>query len=233
LKSTPLNYTAFNLAMIPSFDLESHIIIIGSARSGKSTLLLQFTRRIYSIWLNIPLSEVNKRLIDIDWLFNNYIYTMKQTNSVFQKQHKSVIGIDDAYFIADKRQNMSNPNIQFTHLINGLASHNNIVFTLIQNLTDLDTRIVSKSPLLILDYGRGVALGYTKQQNFPIIKSSYDFEIFERYPRLLSNEDVALELLRSRTGYTCNYSWSAFKENDVFWNQYKSRKESLQNEISD
>jgi hypothetical protein len=190
-----------------NYDLNADILFIGVGRVGKSTEAIQYTRRIYSAKWNKPLTEVDKELIHNGWIFDKVIYDKTSVLAPLKTSKKEVILIDEAYFLADRRESLNPQQIKFIKWNNAYASNNNIVMSLIQDLTDLDSRIYSKANVINLLYERGSCLNYVRSKNFPIIKQTNEFEKFNKKARLLNDYQSALYQLRKLPSYTFDQTW--------------------------
>lgn len=199
-----------------NYDLDFNAVIIGSARGSKSTLLLQLARRIYANDFKMPLNRVDLELIQNGWVYDKIIYTKKQGFAPLKSFKNEVIGLDDAILIGDRRSSMDQQQIKFNSWLNYYASNNNRVFSLIQNLSDLDYRLYSKANAIFLVYERGRALVYIKPKNFPIIKDTYDFDRFVKSPYLLNNEDTGLFYLKRLHSYVGAFSFKDLSGNSLY-----------------
>jgi len=230
-KDTLLNWFAFNLACMSNYDLDAHIIIVGKARSGKSTLMLQLVRRILSIKEIAPYAQIDASVVK--WLYEGYIYNYPQfrREKQFQNIMHSVIGVDEAFLIADKRKAMYDINVEYTEMLNVFANRNNIVFTNIQDLTELDARVVRKADAIILIKERGLAYLYAKNTTLPIVKQPSIFEFFEKYPHYLNDAAIATHKLKHIKGYIGIMKWKQIPQTSYLWQAYTERKNKLQNEV--
>jgi len=215
-----------------NYDLDAHVIIVGKARSGKSTLMLQLVRRILSIKQMMPYSQIDVEVVK--WLYEGFIYNYTQfhkENNVFKNLYKSIIGIDEAFLIADRRKAMFDVNVEYTEMLNVFANHNNVIFTNIQDLTELDARVIRKSDAIIVIKERGLAYLYVKNTTLPIVRQPSLFEFFEKYPNYLNDIAVATHKLKHIRGYIGIIRWLPILENSYLWQAYKKRKETLQGQV--
>ena len=221
------NLAFYCISEMPKYDLNCNILMVGSARIGKSTHFLHGARRIYSARWKKSLDEVDLELINNGWVFDKIIYSKEQGLEPIMKSKESVIGVDELYFVADRRNSMNTKQVEYTGKINAYASNNNTIFNLIQNLSDVDTRVYSSTNVLYLEYERGRALLYIKSKNFPIIKDTYEFEKFAKNPELLGDMNTALDHLKRIPSYIGEVRYSNM-EGNVLYNTYKTRKDKFQ-----
>ncbi len=173
--------------------------------------MLDLLRRYTAIKQNIGFREAENTLLNNDWLNKGMLYSRFQQVNAFKNIKNAFIGIDEGYLVADKRESMSYINILYTKAINIFASNNNIIFTNIQDLTDLDTRIVRKAHIIFVIKRRGLAYTYVKQNNLPIIHQQSIFDLFERNPSLLTNGNIADAMLKRIKGFVGITKWKDLK----------------------
>jgi len=228
-----LNFLSFNIARMQNYDLDAHILIIGQARSGKSTLSLRFLERIYSIKHNIPLSEIDNFITEKDFFNKNMIYSPQQKLDLVKQNFKDVIITDEAFLIADKRESMSFVNVRYTKLLNVFANRNNMIFTNMQDFTEIDARIRKKANLIILITQRGLGYSYLQNINLPIVKQPSIFEFFENNPYFLySNQETIDWTLRHRIrGFIGIIKWKPFEANNPMWKAYSETKLKYQKDL--
>ncbi len=216
-----------------NYDLDAHILIIGQARSGKSTLSLRFLERIYSIKHDIPLSDVDNFIVNRDFFNKNMIYNPNQKLDLVKQNFKDVIITDEAFLVADKRESMTGTNIKYTKMLNVFANRNNIVFTNMQDFTELDARIRKKANLIILITQRGLAYSYLQSVNLPIVKQPSIFEFFEDNPYFLysSQETIDWTLRHRIRGFIGIIKWQPFDANSPLWKAYNEAKIKYQNDL--
>jgi hypothetical protein len=210
MKDNKLNFECYCLAKANEFDLDMFVVVIGSARSGKSVLTLQCMIKIYQFRLMVKRSQSIKYILENNIVADQIIYSLKQ-KSAFQERFTnsppSIFVFDDSYLTSDRRKAMTKQILFLSHIENTLANKNHITFMLIQNLTDLDRRFLDKSSSLITVKDRGHGKIFAKNKSYPFIKSYYGFERFEKNPNLLASEDLA-EYNQDRMATRCgNISW--------------------------
>jgi len=233
LNKSLLNFLSFNIARMQNWDLDAHILIIGQARSGKSTLSLRFLERIYSIKHDIPLSDVDTFIVNKDFFNKNMIYNPNQKLDLVKQNFKDVIITDEAFLVADKRESMTGTNIKYTKLLNVFANRNNIVFTNMQDFTELDARIRKKANLIVLITQRGLAYSYLQSINLPIVKQPSIFEFFENNPYFLysSQETIDWTLRHKIRGFIGIIKWQPYDSNNPMWKAYLETKLKYQNDL--
>lgn len=192
------NLLCFCISQAYKFDLDVNILNIGFARIGKSTLFYQQSRRVFAFRNGFKtLAESDVWLIKRNFSSENVVYSSNQNlRKMLKEKEQDMIGSDEGYLTADKREAMVERNIHLGQDINAFANKNNIFCTSIQNLADLDTRFINKANIIQLITERGTALVYCKGKNFPIMKDSFGFERFIKYPRLLSNLELGSHHLK-------------------------------------
>jgi len=228
-----LNFLSFNIANMQNYDLDAHILILGQARSGKSTLSLRFLERIYSIKHNIPLNEVDNFIVEKDFFNKNMIYSPQQKLDLVRQNFKDVIITDEAFLIADKRESMSYVNVRYTKLLNVFANRNNIIFTNMQDFTELDARIRKKANLIVLITQRGLGYAYLQSINLPIVKQPSIFEFFENNPYFLysSQETIDWTLKHKIRGFIGIIKWQPFTTDNLMWKAYVETKLKTQKDL--
>jgi len=233
LNKSLLNFLSFNIARMQNYDLDAHILIIGQARSGKSTLSLRFLERIYSIKHDIPLTDVDNFIVEKDFFNKNMIYSPQQKLDLVKQNFKDVIITDEAFLIADKRESMSYVNVRYTKLLNVFANRNNIIFTNMQDFTELDARIRKKANLIILITQRGLGYSYLQSINLPIVKQPSIFEFFEDNPYFLysSQETIDWTLRHKIRGFIGIIKWQPFDSNNLMWKAYLETKLKTQKDL--
>jgi hypothetical protein len=221
-----LNYSCYAISQMPKYDLDFNSVIVGAARTGKSVLLLQKARRIYASKWNIPLNKVDEAL-SFMWVKDHIIYDKQNGLIPFKKFKSEVIAVDEAYFVADRRESMQKQQVEYTKNINKYASNNNMGFTLIQDLTDLDSRIYSKANEINLIDQRGSAYLYCRSKRYPIVKDTYQFEKFQKYAYLLMNNSVASSNLRGLPNFIKKIHWQDMQGN-ILYDAYLEQKKKFQ-----
>jgi len=232
-KKSLLNFISFNLANMPQHDLDAQVLIIGQARSGKSTLSLKLLERIYSVKYNIPLGNVENYIIQKDFFNKNMIYSKMQSLDVVKAAYKDVIITDEAFLAADKRESMNSNNVLYTKLVNVFANRNNIVLTNMQDYTALDFRVKRKSNLILLITQRGTAYSYLQKINLPIVQQPSIFEFFEKNPSFMYDftDNINWTLQHKVRGFIGIIRWQPYAEDNPLWIAYKTAKAKYQKDI--
>lgn len=228
-----LNFVSFNLANVPLHDLDAQVLIIGQARSGKSTLSLKLLERIYSVKYNTPLKSVADYIIKKDFFNRNMIYSKNQSLDIVKRNFKDVIITDEAFLVADKREAMQSANILYTKLINVFANRNNIVLTNMQDFTAIDARISKKANVILLITQRGTAYAYMQKVNLPIVAQPSIFEFFEKNPHFLYDftDNINWILQHRVRGFIGIIKWKPYAEDNPLWIAYKTAKAKYQADI--
>jgi len=224
-KKSNLNLYSYCLAQGADHDIDFVNIIVGANRSGKSSLLYQVARRFYAYRMGFKkLSDSDYYLLNEDFNTRNVIYTKSQSmESTFKGIDRGLIGADEMIFQGDRRESMQAANINLYKIITSEASRNNVSMLLIENLSNLDSRFLSKANSILMVLERGRALLFVKEHNFQIIKDP-GFQIFEKQPWLLSNYEAGIYNLKTRIPmYCCEIRWAKF-ENNLLFDDYKMRK---------
>ncbi len=221
LTDTNFNHLWFIINQRKYFDLDTNILHIGMARIGKSTAILRGAElnAIYDGQASLPLS----------FMHTNILWDANQSYEAYKHINHGFIDVDEAYFMADRRESMSFINIKYLQLRNALASKDNITATAMQDLTDLDTRIIKKTDILSLNYARGEGLIFARNHSFPIIRQEIiNTEKFEKKPWLLDDFDGALYELKKLRTYIYDVQPPMYPSNDPLWQEYQKVKESEQ-----
>ncbi|MEM3845264.1 MAG: hypothetical protein QXU98_06135, partial [Candidatus Parvarchaeota archaeon] len=121
-------------------------------------------------------------------------------------------------------------------IINAFANKNNIIYTNIQNSADLDTSLINKANVFIMIYKRGYALAFAKSKNFPIVRTSYDFERYQKDLYLLKTKDIGIANLKRNPNYLFKIKWWDLETSDKvyereMWNFYKMQKAKWQAQV--
>ena len=228
-KITNLNWTAFVISKMSEYDLDFFAVIIGFARSGKSTLALDLIRHGLSFKYKKPITDsfIQNQMKEI--IQKNVAYTEKdRLDTAFRSQQKQPFLYDEGYLAADRRQSMALQQIQLSHLINTNAKQNNQTYLLIQSYPDLDRRFLGKANLLILIKERGIARCFVKSSNYPLIKDAISFEKFDKNPELLNTEEIADYTLEKLPSFVFKLSWANLDGSPDF-EAYKAEKQRRQN----
>lgn len=223
-----LDFYSYLLSRMPNYDLDSHNLIIGFARVGKSTLALQIIRRMFAYRLNYSLDQVDAYMVTNNYVNDNIIYDNSESvqKKIATKTAEPFL-IDEAYMVGDRRMSMDYNQIKLGQTINKFAYKNHTIFTLIQNLSDLDVRFLNKANSVIIEYERGKALLFAKEKHFAIIKDTYGFEFYTKHPHLLNGLDKGLFSLKGLPAYVCSISWEQFKNNSLYDKYLQNKKTSL------
>lgn len=226
-----MNYISYSLSELSNYDLDGHILVLGTARVGKSTLTLQIARRYYSNKYQQNLQYVDTSLIQSKWYDSNIIYSREQGFSPLKNNKKEFIQVDDAVLLADKRGSMLPDQSKFLGKMNFYASNNNLIATLIQNLADLDSRLYSKANLVIIVYERGKALVYAKPKNFPIVRDTFDFDFIQKHTYLLNQgERRSLYNLKRIRSYIGEIRFKSLADNPLY-KKYLQKKSKEQKDL--
>ena len=213
MRDTKLNFNGYCLSRAPDFDLDTFNITFGFARIGKSTQACQLQKRYYAFRNEIPFAEIN------DWILKNHI--LKKTVLHTQKQNatelivhskEQFLWIDEGYLFGDRRRALTDQLIDLSHDVNTNADNNNIFFMLIQDLSDLDLRFVSKANTLTGITERGSGLLFASHKHFAIIKDSYNFEFLKKHQNLLNTYEKGLDTLKKLPAFTFTESWKTLQK---------------------
>lgn len=220
------NFIPYCIARMKDFDLDFNGLIIGAARGSKSTSMLQYARRIYSWDYKLPLLKVDIELIRNGWVNDDIIYSQAQGFTPIKTHKNAVIALDDAILVSDRREAMNPMQIKFLKYVNFFASNNNRIFSLIQNLEDLDVRTYSKANLVFLTYERGSQFVYMKNQNFPIIRDTFQFEKFKKAPYLLNSPILGHHHLTSLHSFLTEVTFDNLQGNSLYDVYYKNKTDN-------
>jgi len=192
-----INFLAFCYSKLKLYDLDGFTIITGFPRSGKSTLALDLTRRIFAFWLNVNLREATKYARD-KWL-KEYIYYIPSHfgfSRKFEKEREKIFLLDEGYFTGDRREAMNLQQIKTTQTINAFANRRHITFFLIQFSEDLDFRFFKRAIAWLHIYERGKALIFTREKSFSFKEDVFGVKkILESNVR---NKDMLYYMLKKR-----------------------------------
>lgn len=198
-----LNWYALNLSQLPRYDLDAPTIILGEARSGKSTLTLWLIKRYFEYkYPQESVYDIQHRLLDI--VQKHTFFSVDQHTNPFDA-YETPVWFDESYAVLDRRNSMNQSQIDLTGKLNAYASHKNPVFALIQQLSDLDERVVNKSNVILV-YERGDAYTFMRHKNFPILKTSI-FERIKKYPYLIRNKMIGKYSLMRLPNYSGCMNW--------------------------
>ena len=198
-----LDWYSANLAYLPRYDLEAPTVILGEARSGKSTLTLWLIKRYFEEkYANENRAAVTRRVTDV--LNKHTFYSNEQRINPFVSE-ETPIWFDESYLTFDRRRSMEEGNISLTGNLNVFANLKCPVFALIQNLSDLDERIINKSNVILV-YERGDAYVFMRHKNFPILKTGL-FERIKKYPYLIRNKQIGKYSLVHLPNFAGTLNW--------------------------
>jgi len=222
--SNNFNFLAYSVSKMRDFNLKSHILNVGAAQIGKSTLTLCLSKRIYEFR--------GIRLLP-SFLRTNLVWNATQGFTAFENIKNDIIASDEAYFLADRREAMNYLNIKYLQLLNALASNHNIHITTIQDYTDLDSRIIKNVDILLLHYEQGSCQVFAQSHSFPIIhRTILDTKRFEKKPSLLATKKTGLYELAKQMSYIFDiHYWQfglLFDEKEI-WQEYSRIKPIEQN----
>lgn len=210
---------------MPQYDLDTTIINVGFARVGKSTLTLQQSKLI--LMFQLMRNDIDADMLE--FVYNRIIYDRSQSRAVLKNYAGLPMAFDEAYMTYDARTSMDQEQIELIRDMNFLASKRNIIFVNIQQFADLDKRILAKANVLQLLYEQGNALLFIKSNNFPVVKSTWDFTWFQKHERVLDNMDIALDYLVRVRGYNGIIKWKDIPKEDIVLNAYLKVKQKRQN----
>ena len=202
--------------------LDNNILIIGAAQTGKSTLANAIAETLY---------YYKGRSFNLNFVDNNIAFNARQGIGLFKKLENDVMNADEAYFFADRREVMGFIQVKYLQILNFLASKRNTVITAMQDYTDIDSRIVKKTDVLILVTGIGHAAVYAGSKKFPIIKRQIlNTDRFVKKPGLLSDQ-LGDHEIRKDANYIFDIEWGGRK--DAWWDHYMQVKEKWQGKTLD
>jgi len=202
--------------------LDNNVTIIGAAQTGKSTLASAIAETIY---------YYQNRLFTTSFVDNNIAFNSRQGIGLFKKLVKDVMIADEAYFFADKREAMGFIQVKYLQILNFLASKRNTVITAMQDYTDIDSRIIKKTDILILVTAIGHAAVYAGSKKYPIIKRQIlNTDRFVKKPGLLSDQLGEYEI-RKDINYIFDIEWG--DRHDAWWKHYAEVKDKWQGKTLD
>ena len=150
---------------------------------------------------------------------------------MFKKLTKDVMIADEAYFFADRREAMGFIQVKYLQILNFLASKRNTVITAMQDYTDIDSRIIKKTDILILVTAIGHATVYAGSKKYPIIKRQIlNTDRFVKKPNLLSDQLGETEIRRD-LNYIFDIEWG--DRRDAWWRHYAEVKDKWQGKTLD
>jgi ribosomal protein L32 len=211
---TNLNFLCYLESQAYKLDLDIHTLEVGATRTGKSTLFFQRTRRGRAFREGFKtLREADRYLIDHNFATENVAYTDSQNLRVMLKnKDQDFLSAEEGYLLADRREALYAKNIKLTQDINAYASKDHVFTTQIQNSIDLEVRFVNKANIFILLTERGKGMVFCKSNNFPIIKASFGFERFIKYPNLLNFQDIGERNLMMLHSYIFTIHWNTLDD---------------------
>ena len=230
------NYFAYNLSQLYKDDLHAVIPITGKTRSGKSTLLMELTAKIWAFRLLKPYKIIWEYMIKAV-IANDYFYNDKQDSIMnIKNSRERVYGYDESYWVGDTRKSMDRQQVFLTEVMNSFANKNHVYFMLIQKLKDLDKRFISLSTAVIYILERGEAMLFEPAIDSTITDAGYGFDRFQKEPYLLANKIRAGYNLRKLPSYVSRINFYNLKtsENELerkAWDFYLNNKERWQEKV--
>lgn len=223
------NFIFYSISQMQFYDLDCKILVIGAARSSKSTLMLHGAIRINSANKNLTFEASSNDLLNNDWVNKGIIYTREQGFSVMGEFRGSPIALDDVILIADSRESLNPLQVKFLQNLNFFASKNNIIFSLIQNYSELDKRLIRNANIIFLVFERGEALVFADSKNFPILNDAHYFERIVKNPFLISSGDkeTGVYNLMKLPSFIARIRFPPLMQNPL-WLRYKEIKEAAQ-----
>jgi hypothetical protein len=217
------------LSEMPKNDLDSNNLIIGFSRIGKSTFTIDACRYIYCFKMLKTLDYIDNYLTEYRFINKNFVFNKRQSlEDMIKTKYAEPIVADEGYLIADKRSSMQLEQYKLTETYNTYASNNNIEFTQIQNLTDIDQRYINKANSITLLTARGDANLYSTFKGFAIIKEDYGFDYLQKNSWLLWDRTTGLDSLKIPHSFISNdISWSKMA-NSPLYNSYTRAKHGYQ-----
>lgn len=204
LRDSNVNFLSYILSIMFRYDLDANIMIVGKARSSKTTLACWLWELIYGYrGLNLFLNERYKKLVDAHYIFDN---TTGMT-AIKEARKGDVNWFDELYLTFDRRKSMKSAQVETTSFLNFYASNNCVNLFLIQNFTDADQRITTKSTALILVLERGFGMLFSDSKFLPIFRDQFGLDAILDNPSLGKERELALHMLRSMREYICDLNW--------------------------
>ena len=199
------NLLSFGIARMTNYDLAFNALVIGRARGSKLTLVALLYELIYKARnIDIYTDEKYKSMLNQHYILDNTV----GLDAVTKGTKGDVNWFDDTHLVFDRRRSMGKKQIKETGDLNFYASMNYVNFYLMQNLSSLDSRITTIANVLILVIERGHALVFSDSKWLPLFYDRFGFEVFEENPKLAQNKDLAMKILKSRSEFICELTWT-------------------------
>jgi hypothetical protein len=231
--SNPLNFISYNVSAMPRWDLPCNIIIFGPSRIGKSVLALQIARRKhYCGFTSSSLEEADHSMItNFDFVHQNIMYRQSDdfTNVLKNPLALRTEIIDEGMLTFDNRESMKKANVKLGKMLNVFGNRLFTSIVNIQNLSNLDKRILDLANIVIGIDARGHGLVYMAQKNFALIKTTYGFEYIKEHPDLIEQgyEKGVYNLKKYVKSYVCEITWPDLAGTELY-TEYKKYKEAEQ-----
>lgn len=221
------NFTwmCWNISERYAYDYDTNVIVVGGARRSKSTCVADM--------VDVILAMRGEQLKP-EFAMKHIVWNAQQGFQAFRSFENSIVWNDESYFTVDRRSSLNKLQVKYLQFINATASKNNINISVIQDLTDLDNRVLRKGNVLIIVYERGSGLVFAGDNAFPIVRTPLiDTEKFDKRKHLLSSKDRAIFELSKEATYMFPINfWQRDPKRDPFWNYYLQVKErSINSEI--
>jgi hypothetical protein len=199
-----LNYA---VSQAKNYDLDVSEVLVGRKRSSKST---------EGLWEYYDVCQARDEPFDYKKFVDKYVvYDYSQTS---QPEFSRFYLHDEKHLTGDRRRFMSRANVETSVDINFYADNLNINCNLIQNYSDLDTRVIDTATILKFVIRRGQGILFMSRDSIPIIKQDFGMWIFQQNPEMVKNSSVTQNMMRSKPEYVCDYTWNTMERRDTLGN---------------
>lgn len=218
-KKNKTNFFCYCLSTMKDYDLDANVLIIGFKRSGKSNYMLQSVRKISAMRLGIRMSDVDAKLLESDFAGKNIFYDKRQDlERALKTKEKQVICIDEGFLVLDRRNAMNKSVIKLTQTLNEYGDKGNVSFTLMQDFTALERRMVNISNAIVFVISRGRAMLFSKDKTFAsLVRDLFGFDYLVDNPYIFNqHRDKIIHRLKQMSSYICELKWKKLGDNLLF-----------------
>lgn len=209
LEDSNTRFFAFIVSRLFKKKLNFNMLVVGRARSSKTTFGYSFVND-FMFSRNTPLDSQQK--IE-EWVNGHVIYDSRQRSNA---EMNGLYMDDEGMLTGDRRRSMARLQVQKTENLQFYADMFAVNITLIQNFSDLDLRIVDASNAVVVVTSRGEGLLFIGGDAIALVKNTFGFEMFNEHPELLDNNEIAMQLLRSKASYIFDLTWRNMDDDPLY-----------------
>ena len=228
---TKFDFFTYCVSRLKDYDIDFNMVVVGKARSSKSTFGEQFVKRFYSLRGFDFYAKIAGRPMYEAWVNDRCIYDQKQGSNAIRSGEDQVNMWDETGKTHDRRKSMTKGQVQNTSDMNFFASKRNVNLMLIQNFSDLDLRATTKASAVLIVVERGRGLLFVDARYIPLAKDQFSFEQIMQNPDILKYAPMAIHMLKRMSSYVCELTWDKMADDDPFHLYYLANKTKNQERL--